>query len=811
MGFRKIFGKNLEFLYLIGVAVLLIAGAVVLVSCSGNNGGGGDQAQGATIVARDAKGVWFITDNPDHVASQDTRIGPAVASLYEVFRSMGYLVAQDRLWQMETYRRTARGTTAEVFGPNYLTTDIMMRTVGYSDTELQTAFDGMNQEIQDIISGYVEGINEHILDVLADDAALLPFEFKAAGFTPAPWTVIDILAWVVTLQRNFDPEGIRCLTHPVQLNNMTLMVYLGQTFGAGATAMFNDLRWLNDPTALTYIPPTAQVSGLTEPKTPDAIPIPEDYETILKLVEEVNEKGKLIDESLKKINAKVKMGSYAWVISGAKTESGNPIIYSGPQMGFEVPSIVCEGSIRAGGLNVSGMTVPGIPGIIIGRTPHHAWSMQVGHAHTVDFYLESTADMTLHRQETFQVAGGQAVTQPIYRTARGPVIAVNGQQAITWKYSHWNCELNCIEAFLDISRAQSMDEFGAAIEKVAVCQHYCYADRDGNIGYWMAGRDPQRPDGEWRFAQGFGGAPLLDWDASVLIARSTDRNTTQGFYGGWNNKSNVNYNNCYNNSGYVFGPFHRAHVVNDYLNANNNLTFEQVRDLALNIATTDSFGSGGTPWNFADATFTAAVQANPTAERTAALDLLHSWDGHFVNGGQSEWVAGTTRADAWVLMDAWLREVVRLTFEDELGSGTGSFFSKESTNILYNVILRGIDGRNNYDWFSPFTLDQIIVTALDNVLATLGARPWNAARGNITYNHSMLGQIWTTPFASRSTYAHVVEYGVDGPVRIESMFPLGESGDIQMDDGGNPVFNDGYFGMTPEFDGFAPRNFPLFD
>ena len=145
------------------------------------------------------------------------------------------------------------------------------------------------------------------------------------------------------------------------------------------------------------------------------------------------------------------------------------MIYSGPQMGFSVPSIVGEGSIRAGGLNVSGMIVAGIPGIIIGRTPHHAWSMQVGQAHTVDYYMESAAAMTLHRTETIKVKGGADVVLDIYRTAHGPV--VNASPVISWKYSQWGHEFKLVKANLDIARATSMDQFGAAIELVPLSIH----------------------------------------------------------------------------------------------------------------------------------------------------------------------------------------------------------------------------------------------------------------------------------------------------------------------------------------------------
>jgi penicillin amidase len=493
-------------------------------------------------------------------------------------------------------------------------------------------------------------------------------------------------------------------------------------------------------------------------------------------------------------------------------------------MGFTVPSIIGEGSIRAGGLNISGMHIAGLPGIVIGRTPHHAWSMQVGQAHTVDYYMESAAAMTLHRTETIKVKGGADVVLPIYRTAHGPV--VNASPVISWKYSHWGYEFKTFRAYLDLARATSMDQFGAAIEFVPVSQHFTYADRDGNIAYWMSGRDPVRPYGEWRLPQGAAGTSL-EWDSANLIPRSTDRNTSQGYYGGWNNKTNAGYANSWNNLGYSFGTFHRAHVVDDYLSTNNNLTFTQVRDLALNIATTDSFGSGGNPWKFVSEYFIAAVNTAPDAPiaaRSAALALLATWDGHFVDGGVGSWTTGTNRADAWVLMDAWIKEVLRLTFEE-----LDVLPTAKNNLVLFNVLLHGLKPggiKNYYNWFqnkldptASQTATAIIVKALDNTLTTLGARPWGTddnlitkhqKRGVIPFNHAMLGKVWEMPFSSRSTYAHTIEYASSGSLKIQSMFPLGESGNISVGAGGAPVFDANFYSMTGVFDGFVYRDFPLF-
>ncbi len=791
-----------KFATAIGLACVIVLGFITIIG----TGGGNDYRQSTVETIRDSNGVWFITGSDED-------------SLYDVFDAMGYAVATDRLWQAETFRRAARGRLAEIFGPDQLEQDILVRITGYSDQELEDGFDALDEEVQDVIEGYVAGFNRRIAEI-RDDPSMLPFEFAALGFMPEDWTYKDVLAWAALMMRNFDVEAQKM----GQIDNAALyqgLMTLYPTTGAG---MFEDLRWINDPDALTYIPGDIAPFESKEAALSTLMENPPSFPDVSGLAKSMAEMRSRIDENLKKINAYVKMGSYAWTVAGSKTADGNPIIYSGPQMGFTVPSVVGEGSIRAGGLNVSGMIITGIPAIVIGRTPHHAWSMQVGHAHTVDYYFEDPSDVILNRMETIHVAGGEDVILPVWRTAHGPVVnpipydpgtyVPDPSNPITsWKYSHWGYEFESMKAYLDIARATSMDEFGEAIELVPLSQHFCYADKDGNITYWMSGRDPVRPSGEWRFPQG-AVAPPLEWDSAVLIPRSTDRNNGQGYYCGWNNKTNAGYANSYNNLSYFFGPFNRAHVVDDYLSENDNLTFDDLRNLALNIATTDSFGGGGNPWKSVSDYFTAAVNNAPdapNADRSAALALLAAWDGHFVDGGNTEWAAGMNRADAWVLMDAWIDEVLKLTF-DELDS---PFLEEQKEVRLFNVLLHGLMPggiENNYDWCMPYgSYDVIIVAALDNVLADLGTRPWGEdARGTITFNHDMLGQVWEIPFSSRSTYAHCVEFGVAGPVGIESMFPLGESGTILMGEGGAPIFDDNFFTMTPVYDDFSHREFPLF-
>jgi penicillin amidase len=524
---------------------------------------------------RDAQGIWFIEGG----------------SLYDVYEAQGYAVATDRLFSMDLNRRQGSGTLSEVLGPDFIGTDIFLRTIGYSDEELEAEFATFSEDAQTAIQAYVDGINRRISEIEAD-WRVMPYEYwigsfffvfvehMGMNFLPTPWTVNDTLRWATMFQRNIDSEGMP--THKQQLDNLVLFQTWAAVFPTEYQAMFFDQRWNNDPSAQTMIPATAKNAFVPAPQLPNVKA--GTFPDVREAVEQIHSVADTYDRQMDELGIRVKFGSYAWAISGDKTASGNPMLYSGPQMGFDLPSIIEEGSIRGGGINVSGMHVPGIPGIAIGRTPHHAWSMQVGHAHTADFYIEAPQSVVFHRWETINVMGGDPVTVPIFRSSHGPIInpmpydpGNPPEFAIAWAYANWNHELAMSELLLDAARAESIAEFDSAMERGGVSQHTTYVDRDGNIAYWMTGWDPIRAPGYIpqfpSFADG-----TSEWTGERR-ARAHDENTAQGYYGGWNNKASVDYNNPPNRLYYNFGTAHRAHVVEEYLSTHDNLTFEEGRSI----------------------------------------------------------------------------------------------------------------------------------------------------------------------------------------------------------------------------------------
>jgi penicillin amidase len=899
------------------------------------------------FVRRDDMGVWFIN-------------GPDDASLYDIFYEVGYQVATDRLWQLEQYRRAATGQLAALLGETYLENDIFVRTLGYTKDELQDGFDNLDEESQKVIQGYVEGINRRI-DYVMDNRSQMPMEYVALGakagvdIVPTKWTETDLLAWNALLQRQFDPEALE--TDHGQLENIQLLgrlmdvysepVQLTPTPILEGQVMFGDLRWTDDPDAQTYIleedvPDEWKTNKRKRMNTTVAIPQIPDYSAAISKLQQFRRRVK---NNLERINANVKMGSYAWVVGPEKTHDGKPILYAGPQMGFDSPSINIECAIDAGGLNVSGMMIPGIPGIILGRTPHHAWSMQVGHVHSTDFYFDTDKNLPiLDRQETIYIAGKEApVTIPVFKIDNRPVISPlpfnpmsyttskdDPNPIVSWRYSHVGHEFNMVSAMLDLARAQNTDEFGKGIEKLGLSQHFCYADKEGNIAYWMSGRDPVRPADPlglgYQLPQGaVEGVPKMPWDDNILKERSHLVNPTRYYFAGWNNKSHPYYSGSPNNVDYFTGPFHRSHVIYEYLDSHNDLTFEDVRELAISISTTESIGKAGNPWPFVKEVFSGAVALNPSSERQEALAILNAWDGHFVAGGKANWARGKDRSDGWMLMDKWVRKVIEKTFEpyqfalsktDDSSGDSGAegddeadlLFGNEYQRRLLNVIIRSFKGRCKYDWFNGNVLAppesayyttlvnamkskamSIIVESLDEALADLGTRPWGVdKRGTININngvvtnvklstitgiceaiieemdegvnktamtsllagadnpvtltllisylpepyhsnlsHLLKANLYEIPFGSRSTYAQCIEYGIDGPTRIESFFPLGQSAHINWSmllvGANDPLFkhftapqytrfyHEHFFDMSIKyFDNFIHREFPLF-
>ncbi len=156
--------------------------------------------------------------------------------------------------------------------------------------------------------------------------------------------------------------------------------------------------------------------------------------------------------------------------------------------------------------------------------------------------------------ETIEVFGGEDVTIPVWRSSHGPIVEPmpcdpstnpTPDLIVSWAYAHWGREAKSMEVFLESRPRREHGRIRRRASKaVAVSQHFTYADRDGNIAYWMSGWDPIRAAGvDPRLPSIADGT--TEWTGERR-PRAHDANTAQGYYGGWNNKASADYNNAPN-------------------------------------------------------------------------------------------------------------------------------------------------------------------------------------------------------------------------------------------------------------------------
>ncbi|HEX6911451.1 MAG TPA: penicillin acylase family protein [Longimicrobium sp.] len=408
----------------------------------------------------------------------------------DLFRAMGYVHAQDRLWQMELFRRMADGRMAEVMGAALVPTDRFMRTLGMgrAAAETERTLDG---ETRALLQAYADGVNAWI----RDHTGPLPPEFLALRFKPEPWTVRNslsvgkIMAWDLAdwqngleLQRATDAVGPELAADLYDVYPAWGITTLGAAAGQAG------------------VPSAPATQTQAQPVRPTAlrnVPIPE-----------LPEQAAWLLDGLSAARA-----SNAWVVGGERTRSGKPILANDTHLALRAPGIWFLAALHGGGVETAGMTIPGIPLVVIGHGKTVAWGFTNAMTDDVDFFVEQvdSADPTRYRTETgwapFQVReerilvrGAPAVTHRVRTTRHGPVLsdverrAGDRVLAMRWTGQDPSTE---VRALLGMNRARNAAEFTAALRGFDnPHQNVVFADAEGNIGYWMAGRVPIRASGD---------------------------------------------------------------------------------------------------------------------------------------------------------------------------------------------------------------------------------------------------------------------------------------------------------------------------
>jgi penicillin amidase len=404
-------------------------------------------------------------------------------SLEDLVTAQGYVVAQDRLWQMDLLRRAAAGQLSEIFGPVTLELDRENRTLGLRAAAEREAA-ALDGEMKLLLEAYTRGVNRY----MQQRAANLPIEFQILRYQPAPWTPRDTLLIGAYLHKYLTT------TWRWELNRKKVTDKVGPE---RAREMFVVDSPLDRILVGAAAAPANQAPPSKRPARAAAQPAAQFAQERLPALLEAWEE-----------DFAGAFGSNNWVVSGHFTQSGKPLLANDTHMMLEVPCIWYLVQLRAPGWNVRGFALPGSPLVIIGQNERIAWGFTNAGADVQDLYAETVNPANPNeysvngqwrameiRKETIRVKGQADETLHVSLTRHGPVMHRESNVAYALRWTALETG-GLTFAHSALGQCRNWQEFLEVMRKIpGPAQNAVYADADGNIGYVMAAKIPVRKNG----------------------------------------------------------------------------------------------------------------------------------------------------------------------------------------------------------------------------------------------------------------------------------------------------------------------------
>ncbi|MGH9501791.1 MAG: penicillin acylase family protein [Terriglobales bacterium] len=406
------------------------------------------------------------------------------SSFEDLFFAQGYVTAQDRLWQMDMMRRFAAGEISEILGGEFLKHDREQRILGLR-VAAHKALEVASAQNRSHFEAYARGVNAYI----ESHRDRLPLEFRILRYAPRPWAPEDSTLIAAQMVKDLNHYPYR---HALEREK--ILAKLGPELTAD---LYVNSSWHDRP-------PTAARPGLDQNTDEENAP----RDSVGSSVASVG-LGRTPEVDS---DARMVMGSNNWVVSGAHTVSGKPLLSNDMHLGHQMPNLWYEAHLRCqsgcGNFDAAGVTLPGLPYVIVGHNQRIAWGFTNVGPTVEDVYIETfNADGQYltpegwkppqHRSEIIHVKGKPDVVVDVALTRHGPIITdlVPGE---TRKLAlRWTLYDGIHDPFFEVDSAQNWDQFREAFSTLdSPGQNVVFADVDGNIGYQATGKIPIRASGD---------------------------------------------------------------------------------------------------------------------------------------------------------------------------------------------------------------------------------------------------------------------------------------------------------------------------
>lgn len=434
----------------------------------------------SVTIRRDARSIPYIEAKTDA----------------DLFFAQGYVTAQDRLWQMDLLRRVARGELAEIFGKQVLEEDKRWRKYGFAKI-VEESLMTLDPQLRTALENYSRGVNAYIATL---DEKTMPPEFKILQYKPRDWQPTDTLVVGKILADGLSSTWQNDLLRAALQKNLTKEKFADVT---------------NNVTKDDVVLFGKDVQRAETPKR-DSPAMTDNYASAIGNLKFAEKEIEIRKQSLERIGfyAEELAASNNWVISGKRTLDGKPILANDPHLQPAAPGIWYLTHLTTPTMRVSGVTFPGVPGIVLGHNENIAWGATNVGPDVQDLYIETfNAEgkyKTPNGFETPVVRREEIKVRPnplspatetqileVLETRNGVIFTEAGGQKLALKWTARDPKNQEFEAFFYLNRAKNWEDFKNALKRYGgATQNFVYADTQGNIGWYAAGKIPVRRSGE---------------------------------------------------------------------------------------------------------------------------------------------------------------------------------------------------------------------------------------------------------------------------------------------------------------------------